>query len=604
MSGESDQRVVDRLRAEIGRLQSGVGVPDVELAALRHLRDVEVPQLVAVIEEQAVRLAELEPLQRFVDVQDPELLAVVKAQALRIEDLERRLGAGSDDSGTPSSKESIEAKARGRAERRARKAQRDTDTSSRVRSKDRKRGGQPGHRGRGLVRDPDPQQHAQLDPPTECRGCGSELSDAQDAGTAWSQIWDVKVIPWRTEFALPQRKCACCGKTTTAVPVGGLANGISFGPALNAAAVALTSFGNVPTERAATLVAMLLGQSVSAGFVDRANARLAQALTQAGFVDAMKAALLAEPVLTADESPVEVVHPATDHSDEQTGEQPATDEPTDPGKSTAVEKVPGQAVEKVPGKAVEKVKPGAPHVLVIRTPDERLVWLSGLHSRRHGEVTAFLRSYTGFLIVDGFRGYQTLLTCEKPVLAGIQQCCQHITRRGKQVGKLGPGGLQSWAGKVIDVLTQAHTAVEAAKARGERALDPVVLAGLRARYDAAVEFGITHNRHRDWDGDGNHPGYKLAAWLKTHADQVWTFTRHFGVDWTSNAAERGVKPAKRHQAVSGYWQTDKTLDRWCVVQSYLISARNHGLSVAEAITLALAGDPWLPPVSLPALAAA
>ena len=99
-----------------------------------------------------MRLAELEPLQRFVDVQDPGLLAVVKAQALRIADLERRLGAGGDDSGTPSSKEPIEAKARGKAGRRARKEQRDTGTSLRERSKDRKRGGQPGHPGRGLVR--------------------------------------------------------------------------------------------------------------------------------------------------------------------------------------------------------------------------------------------------------------------------------------------------------------------------------------------------------------------------------------------------------------------------------------------------------------------
>ena len=604
MSGESDQSLVDRLRAEIGGLRSAVGVPDIELVALRHLRDVEVPQLVAVIEAQAVRLAELEPLQRFVDVQDPELLVVVKAQALRIADLERRLGAGSDDSGIPSSKESIEAKARGKAERRAVKAQRDTDTSSRERSKDRKRGGQPGHPGRGLVRDPDPQQRARLEPPAECRGCGGELSDAQDTRAAWSQIWDVKVVPWRTEFALPQRECTCCGKITTAVPPGGSVNGISFGPVLNAAAVALTSFGNVPTERAATLVAMLLGQSVSAGFVDRANARLAQALTEAGFVDAMKAALLAEPVLTADESPVEVVRPATDEDDEQAGGQQAGDEPTDPAPGKAVDPAPGKAVDPAPGKAVEKAKPGAPHVLVVRTPDERLVWLSGLHSRRHADVTAFLRAYTGFLIVDGFRGYQTLLTCKKPVLAGIQQCCQHIFRRGKGVGKLGPGRLQSWAKKITDVLTEAHTAVEAAKARDRSALDPELLTDLRARYDAAVEFGITHNRHRPWDGDGNHPGYKLANWLKTYADQVWTFTRHFAVDWTSNAAERGIKPAKRHQAVSGYWQTDKTLDRWCLNQSYLISARNHGLSVAEAITLALAGNPWLPPIALPALAAA
>jgi len=253
---------------------------------------------------------------------------------------------------------------------------------------------------------------------------------------------------------------------------------------------------------------------------------------------------------------------------------------------------------------MEKVRPGAPHVLVIRTPDERLVWLSGLHSRRHEEVIAFLRGYTGFLIVDGFGGYQRLLTCQKPVLAGIQQCCQHIFRRAKQVSKLGPGGLQSWAKKVTDVLKEAHTAVEAAKARGEDALDPGLLAGLRACYDATVEFGIIHNRLRDWDGDGNHPGYKLATWLKIYADQVWTFSRHFTVDWTSNAAERGIKPAKRHQAVSGYWQTDKTLGRWCVNQSYLISARNHGLSVQEAITLAVAGNPWLPQVALVTPAAA
>ncbi len=109
-----------------------------------------------------------------------------------------------------------------------------------------------------------------------------------------------------------------------------------------------------------------------------------------------------------------------------------------------------------------------------------------------------------------------------------------------------------------------------------------------------MDTGIIHNRHRDWDGDGNHPAFVLATWLKTHADQVWHFTGNLAVDWTSNAAERGVKPAKRHQAVSGYWQTDQTLDRWCLIQSYLTSARNHGLTILDAITRAQAGHPWLP----------
>src|SRR5450759_2969177 len=122
-----------------------------------------------------------------------------------------------------------------------------------------------------------------------------------------------------------------------------------------------------------------------------------------------------------------------------------------------------------------------------------------------------------------------------------------------------------------------------AKAAGRAELDPDLLAALRTRYDTAVAAGIIHNRHRDWDGEGNHPGYALATWLTTYADQVWLFSRAFDSVWTNNASERGVKPAKRHQAVSGYWQTDQTLARWCRINSYLTSARNHGLTVLDAI---------------------
>jgi hypothetical protein len=358
---------------------------------------------------------------------------------------------------------------------------------------------------------------------------------------------------------------------------------------LNTAAIALTAFGNVATQRAADLVGMLTGQGVSAGFVDRANARLAEQLTGAGFDEALAAALMAEPVLTADESPVEVVTPATD---KDTG-QPVT---------------------------------GAPHVLVLRTPDERLVRLTASDSRRHDDVIASLRTFTGCLIVDGYGAYQRLLPAvtdgdssgaDDPavaaggqgdgdtevapggLLAGLQQCCQHVIRRCKGVAKLGPGSLQSWATKISKVLGEAHDQVTAAKADGATALDPLVLAGLRERYDAAVTSGIVHNRHRDWDGGGNHPGFALASWLRAHADQVWLFTLNFAVEWTSNAAERGVKPAKRHQAVSGYWQTRHTLDRWCLINSYLTTARNHQLTVLEAITQALASNPWLPtPVTI------
>jgi Transposase IS66 family len=69
------------------------------------------------------------------------------------------------------------------------------------------------------------------------------------------------------------------------------------------AAVMLSSYGNVPSERAANLIGMLLGIPVSAGFVDLASERLSARLEDAGFDDAMEAALGKEPVLAADETP-------------------------------------------------------------------------------------------------------------------------------------------------------------------------------------------------------------------------------------------------------------------------------------------------------------
>jgi transposase len=67
----------------------------------------------------------------------------------------------------------------------------------------------------------------------------------------------------------------------------------------------------------------------------------------------------------------------------------------------------------------------------------------------------------------------------------------------------------------------------------------------------------------------------------------------------NNISERGAKAAKRHQAVSGYWHTNRTLARWCRIRSYLDSAMNHELPALDAISAALAGKPWLPLPSIP-----
>jgi transposase len=85
-----------------------------------------------------------------------------------------------------------------------------------------------------------------------------------------------------------------------------------------------------------------------------------------------------------------------------------------------------------------------------------------------------------------------------------------MIRRARAVTRLGPGSPQSRAADVIEVLRAAHQAAEDALARGDPAIAAELLAKLRQRYGEAAQFGITHNRHRDWH-DGNHPGYVLGC---------------------------------------------------------------------------------------------
>jgi transposase len=477
---------------------------------------------------------------------------------LRLAELERRLSMDSSDSGTPSSKERIGAK-------QARQAR---QQSERDRRADRKRGGQPGHEGKGLERDPDPDQTKDAEPPAQCRRCRTALDGAAAAGSRWAQVIDVEVIRTVTEWALPGLECPCCGAVTFAgPPPGAHAGSVSYGPVLNAAAVVLTGYGNVPPERAAQVMAMLLGVPVSPGWVDKASGRLAAQLGKGGFDAAMLAALAGEKALAADETPVNVL--------DSSAPRPA-------GREEQEEQDPEE----------EKAVAGAPHVLIVRTPDGRLTWLQALASRRKGDVAAGIpAAFTGLLMTDGYTGYQHLLTR----LAGIQQCCQHIIRRCRAVMKLGPGGLQSWAGDIIAILREAHQAVDDARARGSTALGADLLDKLRQRYDEAAAFGIIHNRLRDWH-EGNHPGYALGCWLREYKEQVFLFTRDFAADWTTNVAERGAKAAKRHQAVSGYWHSLATLARWCRIRSYLDSAAAHGITALDAIRDALTGKPWLPPL--------
>jgi transposase len=375
----------------------------------------------------------------------------------RLAELERRLGMDSTNSGTPTSKETIAAVAKRKALR---------QSSERQRSKDRTRGGQKGRRGTGLEPTGDPDDTREAPPPQECPGCRQDLTRAPVTGWSWGQVWDLPPIELeKVHWRLPRVRCGGCGKTTTATPPFGQAGTVVYGPNVNAAAVLLSSEGNVPVERTAMVMAMLLGAPVSPGFVARAHERLSDRLEQAGFDAAMATALRAEQVLCGDETPVNVLRKDLD---------PATGQP----------------------------ESGAEHVVTLRTPDARLICYAATGSRSSQALAGLgvLEGYAGYLVRDDYRGWEQF----DAQLAGVQQCCQHLLRALKAVHELHPSW-QQWADDVRVVLKQAHRAVTAAIVDGHTELDPEALAQLRRRYDKAVRWGEVTNRHREWDEDKNHP---------------------------------------------------------------------------------------------------
>ncbi|TCJ30466.1 IS66 family transposase [Parafrankia sp. BMG5.11] len=463
---------------------------------------------------------------------------------LQVAELARRVGMDSSNSSTPPSKEPLAAKEKRKATRAA---------SQRVRSKDRKPGGQPGRDGARLAPADDPDRTETAVPPAECSSCRADLSGGRDAGAGWAQVWDLlPAVLEKVHWVLPRRRCGCCGKVTTASVPFARPGCVTYGPHLNGAAVLLVSEGNVPVERAAALIDGLVGVAVSSGFVARANARLGERLDAAGFDAAMRKALAAEPVLCADETPVNLWH---------------KDRGAD-GAELA----------------------GSPHVVTVRTPAPGLVWYAPVHSRSSKALKdlGVLDGFTGHLVRDDYSGWAQFDA--QP--AGVQQCLAHMIRHLQGVWDLHHDE-QRWARRVQDVLREAHTAVTTATAAGDDHLDPDLLTALRARYDKDVEWGRITNRCRDWH-DGNHPGHKLARRLADKADQVWLFTKNFAVPWTNNPAEQALRGPKRHQAVSGYWHRPATLGAYCRVRSYLVSARDHGIRALDAIHDALAGRPWLP----------
>jgi len=413
------------------------------------------------------------------------------------------------------------------------------DRSLRQRS-GRKPGKQPGAQSTTLRQSPDPAGTVFCGP-AACGCCGRDLAGEPVLGVQKRQVFEAAPPPPPavTEYQVAAKQCPHCGEISAGLAPAGVTGRVQYGPLVHAKTALAVCANYLPVARAARLVAALTGVNVSAGFVAGVRGKAARLL--APFMNRVRELLPAAPVLYADETPA---------------------------------------------RAAGKLR----YVHVACTE-----FLTAMHTgdrtKEAIDAGGVLPGYAGTIVRDGYKGYEHLTG------ALHAWCGAHGLRDLAGLYRFDPGG-QVWARSMADLLLDANAAATAARSAGQASLSDASLTGIRSWYRGAVAKGIADNAGKT--SQTGKDGLRLARRFRDHEDMILRFAVDLAVGFTSNQAERDVRPVKVQQRTSGgTWRTLLGLADFAIVQSYLSTTAKWGIDALDALTRLFTGGPWLPPATAP-----
>jgi transposase len=451
----------------------------------------------------------------------------------RIARLERAVSRNSGNSSMPPSGDDTP----GRKAPRKKRRQEERDAA-----KKRGRGKQPGTPGTAMTWTV-PDDTFDYYPEGTCE-CGADLQDAADLGVVRS--YQQKEVPQpraRTyQHDLHEGLCAC-GKTHTAArPPGVPDSAVSVGPRLSALAVYLLVFQHVPVERCRMLLSDVAGAEVSAGFIHSCLARAAS--MAAGTVKLIKTLLIAAKVVGFDETTLRS----------------------------------GAAGEK-------KFVHGA-------FTEQYSLFHLGTRSLETMKDFGILTDFAGIVVTDRYGNY---FHKTWKYISGHQACVSHILRDLQDCAETYPG--KRWPAQARDAL---RTLIHARNQASDDGLDAVP-AAIREPLELAFRRAITvaladvPRIHGPKNKTKQRHGRDMLEFCRDREADVLRFTTDTDVWPTNNISERGLRPSKIQQRVSGRLTSDDTTTDRLDIRSYIDTARKHGEDVLDVLHALFTGTPWTPP---------
>lgn len=467
------------------------------------------------------------------------LRASLEAVQLELDRRLRELGRNSANSGKPPSSDTLPERAAQNEQRLSRQERR---AKARAKLKEmtagkekRKPGKQPGAAGSSLARVAEAdfvERHA----PGCCSSCGESLAAAEVVATESRQVFDMPARRLEvTEHVAETRRCACGHAEKAAFPAAAKAPA-AYGPMVRAVALYLTAGQHIPVARAAQLMSQVCGAPVSTGFVAGLAGEAAAGLS--GFIDALRAMLVAGDVLHADETGARIS--------------------------------------------------GARYWFHVACTD--LVTLLDCHERRGKEAfeeIGVLPFFSGVLVSDGWKPYWSVGTFEHAL------CLSHLLRDLASVAE--SDRHKGWADEMADLLVEAKRAVEAALADADAGLGRSALRRLRTRYTKILKRGLATVPYNPATGTVDREALNLLFRLESQRAEVTRYWSDPRVEPTNNQAERDLRMVKLQQKISGCFRTLAGARDFCSVRSYIHTGQKHGEEHLGLLYRLFKGDPWMPP---------
>jgi len=134
----------------------------------------------------------------------------------------------------------------------------------------------------------------------------------------------------------------------------------------------------------------------------------------------------------------------------------------------------------------------------------------------------------------------------------------------------------------------------AARAAGAKALPAAEIETFTARYRAGIQAGqalnppaakIAGRRGRAKQSTA----FNLLRRLREHEPELLFFMHDLAVPFTNNLAERAIRMPKVKQRISGYFRTFRGAKNFCLIRSYLDTARKRGYGLLQSLQAAFSG---------------